>query len=388
MSPSRTAGRPRTAQLSAGTTVVICDRCGYLGQYRSQALADYHHPRHSCTRQQQLTVDAARRTAARLTRAAGRRECTHPRARHQHGTRAAYVADRCRCALCTDANTAEVRGARRSSVAGRPAAYVPAAAARAHLRRLLAAGVALNRVAALSGVGSSTLYELLTTRADGRGPLAKIRPATAHRLLAIDPATAQLDPRTPIGATGTRRRLQALLACGWSVPRLAGLLRRRPDRFGELLTADTVVVTTARAVHALYDDLWDAAPPQTTVSERTQAAAARSDAQKHGWAPPLAWDDIDIDTDRRPLVPIPAPSSGVAEAALTDDPSDIDEVAVDRAVNGPGIDYEQLSPAERDEALRRLTARGLSLREIAEQLHTTARTISRWREDEHARSAA
>lgn len=386
MSPSRTVVRHRKPRPAGTPVVVICDRCGYVGQYRSQALAEFHHPRHSCARQQQLTVDAARRTAARLARTGGRRDCTHPRAQHQHGARAAYVADRCRCAPCTDANNAAARQARRNCVAGGPATYVPADSARAHLRRLLAAGVALNRVAALSGVGSSTLYELLIRRPDGRGPLARVRPTTEHRLLAIDPATAQLNPRTPIDATGTRRRLQALVACGWSAPRLAELLRRRPDRLGELLTADTVVVATARAVHALYDHLWDATPPHATHVERSQADAAKAYAQKRGWAPPLAWDDID--TDRRPLAPIPALSAAVGEAAPSDDASDVDEIAIDRAVNGPGIDYEQLSPAERDEALRRLTARGLSLREIAEQLRTTARTVSRWREGGHARSAA
>jgi len=139
-------------------------------------------------------------------------------------------------------------------------------------------------------------------------------------------------------------------------------------------------------VHALYDHLWDATPPHETHLERSQADAARAYVQKHRWAPPLAWDDID--TDRRPLAAGPALSAAVAEAAPPDDASDIDEIAIDRAVNGPGIDYEQLSPAERDEALRRLTARGLSLREIAEQLRTTPRTVSRWREAEHAKSAA
>ena len=35
--------------------------------------------------------------------------CLHVQVRHEHGTRAAYVLDRCRCAPCTAANTVQAR---------------------------------------------------------------------------------------------------------------------------------------------------------------------------------------------------------------------------------------------------------------------------------------
>ena len=58
---------------------------------------------------------------------------------------------------------------------------------------------------------------------------------------------------------------------------------------------------------------------------------------------------------------------------------DLDEIAIERALAGDGVRLEHLTPAEQDEVVRRLTERGKSIRDIAEQLATTKRTISRRR---------
>jgi DNA-binding NarL/FixJ family response regulator len=59
--------------------------------------------------------------------------------------------------------------------------------------------------------------------------------------------------------------------------------------------------------------------------------------------------------------------------------SDVDEIAVERALAGDNISYDHLTPAEQTEVIRRLTARGASIRGIAAQLDTTKRTVSRRR---------
>jgi DNA-binding NarL/FixJ family response regulator len=61
------------------------------------------------------------------------------------------------------------------------------------------------------------------------------------------------------------------------------------------------------------------------------------------------------------------------------DVEDLDEIAIERAVIGDGIRFEQLTPAEQEEVVRRLTERGKSIRHIAGQLGTTKRTVSRRR---------
>jgi DNA-binding NarL/FixJ family response regulator len=59
--------------------------------------------------------------------------------------------------------------------------------------------------------------------------------------------------------------------------------------------------------------------------------------------------------------------------------NEVDEIAVERALAGDGITYQQHSPAERDLVVQRLTHRGRSIRDIATQLATSKRTISRHR---------
>lgn len=59
---------------------------------------------------------------------------------------------------------------------------------------------------------------------------------------------------------------------------------------------------------------------------------------------------------------------------------EIDEIAIERAVSGRHrVRLHDLTPAEQDEAVRRLTERGKSIRDIAEHLATTERTIYRRR---------
>ena len=62
---------------------------------------------------------------------------------------------------------------------------------------------------------------------------------------------------------------------------------------------------------------------------------------------------------------------------MTDD--ELDEIAIERLLAGDGVRLEYLTPAEQDEVRRRLTGRGKSIRDIAQQLATTKRTISRRR---------
>jgi hypothetical protein len=141
-----------------------CQACGYTADYASAPLADAHHRRHSCAKHRRGLDQAARR-AERL-QARVPRECTHPQARHRHGTRAAYVKDRCRCAACTAANTAASRIATRERIYGRWRPYVDAGPVREHIAALRAAGIGVERIAHLAGLSVSHIRELAQ---DGRG---------------------------------------------------------------------------------------------------------------------------------------------------------------------------------------------------------------------------
>ncbi len=98
---------------------------------------------------------------------------------------------------------------------------------------------------------------------------------------------------TPVG---TQRRLQALMSRSWSLRAIAqagGL--RAPQLERALENPATITPKLAADVSAAYDRLWDATPPQATQAERDAGEAAADLARTRGWAPPLAWEDDQID---------------------------------------------------------------------------------------------
>jgi hypothetical protein len=121
-----------------------------------------------------------------------------------------------------------------------------------------------------------------------------------------------LKPMVLVDGAGTRRRLQALIARGWSKRKLALRLGMKPSNFGITFVGRRVRASTARAVRVLYDELWDVAPPEATHGDRIAASRARRYARTQGYAPPLAWDDDTIDDPAaKPEGAGPAPLQGL-----------------------------------------------------------------------------
>jgi hypothetical protein len=333
-----------------------CSTCGYTAAYASIPRADAHHPRHSCDKHR-LTLERAARRADRA-RSRVRRECLHAD-RHEHGTRVAYVKDRCRCSDCTAANTAASRSTNRERTYGRWQPFVDAGPVCSHIAALRAAGIGVERIADLAGLSVSRIRELAGSGRNDTGTPRRVRPNTAARILSVEADYTSRAPGSRIDATGTRRRLQALVAMGWSPDLLAAELGRRPLSVQRSMTSPSVTARTAQQVAALYEQLSSTPPPCSTTSDR-----ARARAVAHGWQPPLAWDDIDTD---------PAPT------AATPPSDDVDEIAIERALAGDGIRYDDLTSVEQEAVIRQLTDRGRSIRDIAAQLATTKRTVSRRR---------
>lgn len=100
----------------------------------------------------------------------------------------------------------------------------------------------------------------------------------------------------PIDATGTRRRLQALAADGWSLRSLAEQLGMSHVNITKIVNTRAVVTpATAVAVAILYRMLANQPPAATTRAERISAAKARAHASAHGWVVADGWDDDEID---------------------------------------------------------------------------------------------
>ncbi len=154
--------------------------------------------------------------------------------------------------------------------------------------------------------------------------------------------------------TGTRRRIQALMALGWSTRELDKMLDRRPSyTYRALMGTGDVYLTTAAMVADLYDRLCMTRPiaatePQAAIIRRSANIAARN-----GYLPPLAWDNID-DPDEDP------------RARSVGEDVEVDEVAVHRVLSG---DWSSpTTRAERVEVVRLWVAAGRPLRQL--ELHT------------------
>jgi hypothetical protein len=313
--------------------------------------------------------DAASGSLARIPNGRGRlsRDCAHPQSHHEHGTRTAYVLDRCRCEPCTAANRFEAQRRRKAIAYGRWQGLVPADLAREHVQQLRYVGFSLQRIATLSGVGYGTVARLTYGNPSRRQPPTdRLRHETEQRLLNLRAEAAAVAPGARVEATGSRRRLQALVAAGWPLPTLARHLGRSPGNLRRAIQSNMVTDDSARRIATMYEQLCHTAPPGRTPVERADAARARAHAVEAGWLPPWAWDDIDHDFDG---LAENGDESGAPETFL-------DEIAIEQAMRGVPV---RLTPMECDEAIMRLTDRGVSARGISQLLGTSSRQVVRRR---------
>lgn len=211
------------------------------------------------------------------------------------GTLAGYK-NGCRCERCTAANSDYQRNYRRQIAYGRWGPYVDAGPVRDHVRSLQQSGLGARAIATAAGLTYSTISHFLYGRPPrGIAPPAQIRPATAEALLSVEASLETYPEHAKVDGTGTRRRLQALFAIGWSFARLARQLGVRKSTIQSFLRTVNVEKATAVAVRDLYDQLWDMPPPASNPAERAAVTKTLRMARERGWAPPMAWDDEDLD---------------------------------------------------------------------------------------------
>jgi hypothetical protein len=219
-----------------------------------------------------------------------------------HGTRARYTngpgpgkGPGCRCAACTAANRDDQRRITRLRAYGQWHPYTDARPAREHVRALGRLGIGWRRAAELAGIPQSTMRALVFGRVGRPGPSSRLRQETAAAILAVRAYPGNVAAGTPVDATGTRRRLEALAAIGWSRAKLGEQLGIEPTGMSELFRRDRVRAGRAQAVADLYEQLWNRRPPEDGWREKISAARSRNYARQHGWAPPLAWDEDQLD---------------------------------------------------------------------------------------------
>ncbi|CAI9388713.1 hypothetical protein ABC304_00270 [Microbacterium sp. 1P10UB] len=285
---------------------------------------------------------------------------------HKHGlTSTCYVVHLCGCRACMDGNARRRRDRYRLLAYGRyQDAHQPIEPIRQHLQALVDTGMIPERIAISAGVGGATVRRLLNSET-----ARFVTGATARKLLAVTPDSSTLAAQGRVNGRGTRRRLQALAAIGWNHHEIARRLGYPRWKVNKALEGAYVDIRVHDDIAALYDELWDQQPPTHTRAQRVGRSYALTVARRHGWLPPLAWDDIDTD---------PAPPTAGQEPLL-------DEIAIELALAGQNV---RLTRDERLEATRRGTERGLSLTQLSDLLGVDVRTIDRDRDDLGLRQAA
>lgn len=269
-----------------------------------------------------------------------------------HGTLSAAKHHRCPCEKCRKAEQDYEKGRYRKMAYGTWQPFVDAQPARDHIRLLQAAGVGWQRVAHAAGLQSSTVERLLYGRpAEGEKPSARIRPETAAKILAVHPGPGLLADGACVDATGTRRRLEALAAVGYTSTRLAAELGLAHTYISKMRKHRTVCLRTARAVAELYERLAGVDPTTVGVGA-TSAHRARLAAARAGWLPPQVWDG-DIDDPK-------------VDPLAADSPSAPRSVA-------------ELTRAEKLAVAKSMTLAGAIAEEIAARVDVDPRTIHRWR---------
>jgi hypothetical protein len=109
----------------------------------------------------------------------------------------------------------------------------------------------------------------------------------AHKLYLLGRSPRLVD------ASGSRRRVRALLALGWTNLEVAEACGRTTREWAHYIaTSDgRIREDIARDVAAAYERM------SMTLPEGKYRNRGRTLARRKGWLPPLAWDDIDTDPE-------------------------------------------------------------------------------------------
>lgn len=213
---------------------------------------------------------------------------------------------------------------------------------RHHIERLTAAGWSQAQIARAANIAHRTIGGILNGQ-------PTVSAGTARAILAIRIGPAPADQRD-VDATGTVRRVRALIAIGWPLTQLA-------PRFGLYVTA------LGRIANGQMEHVRSATADTIALDYRHLAGLpgpsqrSRREAVRRGWHGPTAWDERTIDD------PAALPETADAEPVLSRD-----ELAALRReeiahLAGYGVGAEEIAArlgvgvSTVTEVLRRLRAR-------------------------------
>lgn len=255
--------------------------------------------------------------APRPRRADGSRPATICPPDHKHDANTVcYIQHKCRCTPCRKDHAArETRRAKLKAYGRFDRGVVDAQPVREHMMMLAAHGIGYKRAAELAGIGVTAARTLLWGRQDPgprNGELQKhVKRQTAEAILRVTPTLDNLAGGVTVPARATVRRLQALVALGYSMSFLGEQLGMGGGNLGSLFarydrarSKKTVTVTARRArdTRELYERLASTTPRATSRGVAAAIERTRRYAAERGWPLPMDWAaaDDDFDRDRPP----------------------------------------------------------------------------------------
>lgn len=218
----------------------------------------------------------------------------------EHGTRARYMRG-CRCIPCAGENSRYCKQQKFKVHRSGPARLDPAPVT-ARINHWVGLGYSHGQIATAAGVSRRIIDS------HAKGKLKKINPDSARKILAVRLDASVIPDYLPIDATGSMRRLRALMVMGHPLKAIAAETGHRSGALSKILNGHAVGVrrSTAKDIAALYQRWADTPGPCL----RTKLRAARE-----GWESPLAWgDDIDV-PDSLPDTDTPVTKTGMRELA-------------------------------------------------------------------------
>lgn len=201
-----------------------------------------------------------------------------------HDTLTCYVNYGCRLPECVERKNAWARNRDRALRAGTWQPLEDATPVRTHLRTLLNSGLTQQRIAALAGVPHQSITDLIHGRSTRRGLRHRTTPEFAAKILAVDPAASP----ARVDSTGSRRRIQALVAAGWPLLHIGRQWGLNPQRPEQILRQDHVYASTRDIVLDGYLRLARLRPERRGVP-KDKARWSRERARANRWPDPGYW---------------------------------------------------------------------------------------------------
>ncbi len=217
-----------------------------------------------------------------------------------HRNLTCYTRYNCRRPECVERKNAWARERQRAIREGTWQPRVDATPVRQHIQTLIAQGVTIGAIAASVGVERDNIVDFTHKRRPGRGLRHTTSPELAAKILALTPDTIS---NGRVDATGTHRRIQALVAIGWPLLHIARQIGMNEQRPEQILRTQRVYVTTRDQISDGYERVAQMRPEDHAVPKH-KARHSRDRAKANRWPTPAYWADrMDVidDPDFEPL---------------------------------------------------------------------------------------